>query len=199
PAPAPPATTYAPARLPDTVVLQGVSVEPATPPLPGSPYAEVYGRLGPDGTMEEAVAVITSTGPGFADAFLRASGVAASLVQGQVGQLDFDFGRGLVGRSFNDTSEPRKVCGTGGCVVIVDQGFEVMVLGRDLEGGTAALPTIVEELELRANEIALRERVDAPALLADGYTRSTRVISCQAWSRARRRCSATATRAVGWA
>ena len=187
PAPAPTATSYAPARLPDTVVLQGVSVEPATPPLPGSPYAEVYGRLGPDGTMEEAVAVITSTGPGFADAFLRDSGATASPVPDQVGQLDIDFGQGLVGRSY-DSSDPQWVCGTEGCVLIVDQHLDVrygspvdkgvdavqelavMVLGRDLEGGTSALRAIVDDLVLAADALIPSERVEAPALVADGYT-----------------------------
>ena len=170
-APAPPGPSYAPTGLPDAVVLQGVSVEPATPPLPGSPYAEVYGRFGPDGTMEEAVAVITATTPDFVDALLRKSGATTSPVPGQARQLDIDFGQGLVGRSFNDTSRPTRVCGTGGCVVIVDQeNLAVMVLGRDLEGAASALPAVIEELELRADPPAPGERVDAPALVADGYT-----------------------------
>ncbi|HEV2811426.1 MAG TPA: hypothetical protein VGV93_13635 [Acidimicrobiales bacterium] len=170
PAPAPPATSYAPARLPDTVVFQGVSVEPATAPVPGSPYAEVYGRFGPDGTMEEAVAVITSTGPGFADAFLRDSGATASPVPHQIGQLDIDFGQGLIGRSFH-TGKTMTACGTGGCVEIVDQeNLAVMVLGRDLEGGAAALSAIADDLVLEADALIPSDRVEAPALVTDGYT-----------------------------
>lgn len=165
-APETPATSFAPTGLPDTLLLQEVSVEPAVPPLPGSPYAEVYGRAGQGGTIDEAVAVITATAPDFVDALVRDSGGTTAPVPGRAGQLDIDFGRGLVGRSF-DTDEPETVCGTGGCVVIVDQdNLHVMVLGRDLEG---ALPGIVEELELRADATALGERVEAPALVADGY------------------------------
>ncbi|HEV2070518.1 MAG TPA: hypothetical protein VGR26_12050 [Acidimicrobiales bacterium] len=169
-APAPPGPSYAPTGLPDTVVLQGVSVEPAAPPLPGSPYAEVYGRFGPGGTMEEAVAVITATAPDFVEELVRNSGATTAPVPGGTGQLDVDFGEGLVARSFN-TGSPETVCGTGGCVVIVDQeNLAVMVLGRDLEGGASALPAVIEELELRADAPAPGERVEAPALVVDGYT-----------------------------
>ena len=167
-APDPPGVGYAPTGLPDTVTLQGVSVEPAIGPLPGSPYVEVYGRMGPGGAMDEAVAVITATTPDFVEVLLRDSGATSSPVPDQPGQLDIDFGQGLVGRSF-DTAEPETVCGTGGCVVIVDDRFTVMVLGRDLEGGSAALSDIFKQLEL-ADAIALAERVEAPGLVADGYT-----------------------------
>ncbi|MBA2438957.1 MAG: hypothetical protein H0V52_11510 [Acidimicrobiia bacterium] len=157
------ATSFAPTGLPEAVVLQEVSVEPAVPPLPGSPRAEVYNRMSPDGTIEAAVAVITATEPDFVDALLRDSGATTSPVPGQPGQLDIDFGQGLVARSFTD-KPPETVCGTGGCVVIVDQGPSSMVLGRDLDGGVAALPAIVENLVLAADG-----RMQAPALADDGF------------------------------
>ena len=168
-APDPPGVSYAPTGLPDSVTLQGVSVEPATPPLPGAPYAEVYGRVGPDGAMEEAVAVITATAPGFVEELLRDSGATTAPVPDQPGQLDIDFGQGLVGRSFT-ADGPETVCGTGGCVEIVPQLPTYLVLGRELAGGASALPAVIGELELRAEAPAPGERVEAPALVADGYT-----------------------------
>ncbi|MGI8759615.1 MAG: hypothetical protein ACR2K0_09960 [Acidimicrobiales bacterium] len=160
---------FAPTALPDGVVLQQVSTEPAIPSLPGSPYMEVYGRVGPEGTVEEAVAVITGTAPDFVDALLDGTGATTSPVPGRARELDIDFGQGVVARSM--TTDDRTVCGTGGCVKIVEDGLSVMVLGRDLEGGGAALPAIVDGLELRADAPTPEERVDAPALVAGGFAR----------------------------
>lgn len=167
-APETPATSFAPTGLPEGVVLQEVSVEPAPPPLPGSPYAEVYGRVGPDSAVEEAVAVITATAPGFVDALLRDSGATTSPVPGQPAQLDIDFGQGLVARS-SDMRVTDTVCGTGGCVEIEEE-LVVMVLGRDLDGGASALPALDQDLKLRVGAAVLGDRVDASALIADGFT-----------------------------
>lgn len=128
-APDPPATSFALTGLPEALVLQEVSVEPAGPPLPGSPHADVYGRMSPDGTIEAAIAVITATAPDFVDVLLREGGATSSPVPDQAGQLDIDFGQGLVARSFATAD-----------------GLTTMVLGRGLEGGATDLPGIIDDL-----------------------------------------------------